>query len=370
MSQDVCIGQWLIDGSWTTARCEFSNRIHHLSACTVPSSCPRFIPAPIDLHVHGGGGADVMQGDDAIYTVLESHRKHGTGALLATSVTAPFESIDRFIASVRRVMSRPSGSGAQLLGVHLEGPFISPEKLGAQPNYPAALDVDKLESWLASGIVRVITYAPEVDPDILVPDLCRRYNVRAQIGHTACDWQIAQQAILQSVGVTHLYNAMGGVHHRQGGAAGAALAYADYAEVITDGIHISEAAFRAAKRAIPYLYSVTDATAASGMPDGQYQLGSLVVEKRGQQVVLPDGTLAGSCCTLLRTFEVLQRWGLDWKAIALMTSTYPARWLKQEYLGVIAEGAWANWIELQDNSAIAIWIQGNRFLLSKDHETN
>lgn len=365
-------GRWLCPDGWMNGVCTHDAVVQELRADETSSDGSLFIPAPLDLHVHGGGGADVMQGDAALRTVLETHAAHGTAGLLATSVTAPFEAIDEFLASAERVNralaqkadhSSTVGEGrvcAHLLGVHLEGPFINPGKLGAQPDYPAPLDLQRLESWFKTGLVRVITYAPELEQGEQLPLLCQRYGVRAQIGHTLCTWAEAAAALAQGVGVTHLYNAMSPVLHRGGGAAVAALAYASHAEIITDGIHVDKAAFDAARRAIDGLYSITDATAAAGMPDGQYQLGSLSIDKIGHRVVLPDGTLAGSCLTQQRSLQVLREWGLSWKQIARLSSEVPARWLQREDYGRIAPGARACWLEINNDEPEALWLDGIR----------
>ncbi len=357
-------GRWLGADGWFHAVCHHDAHIHSLTPVKQADEHTMFIPAPLDLHVHGGGGADVMQGDGAIRTVLDIHAQHGTGALLATSVTAPFEHINDFIASAQRVIKTPMEGQANLLGVHLEGPFISPERLGAQPNYPATLDLAVLQGWLETGVVKVVTYAPELDELHQVPALCRRYGARAQIGHTGCHWSQASRALASGAGATHLFNAMSPVAHRDGGAAVAVLAYADFAEIITDGIHVDRAAFDTARRALSGLYSVTDATAAAGMPDGEYQLGSVMVTKVGGRVVLSDGTLAGSSLTQQRSIEVLSHWGLDWLSIANLISAVPARWLGTTDYGVIASGARANWLEVNDQGAVALWLDGKRQALA------
>ncbi|MGQ7847796.1 N-acetylglucosamine-6-phosphate deacetylase [Granulosicoccus sp. 3-233] len=370
MTRQETRGRWLCREGWFNGVCTHDAIVHALCEDEVSANEPLFIPAPLDLHVHGGGGADVMQGDAALRKVLQTHAAHGTAGMLATSVTAPFEAIEDFLASVGRVsreidaQDSPDSAGgksaAHLLGVHLEGPFISPGKLGAQPDFPAPLDLQRLESWFKTGLVRVITYAPELDEDGAVPLLCKRYGVRAQIGHTLCSWASAAAALLQGVGVTHLYNAMSPVLHRDGGAAVAALAYASHAEIITDGIHVDKAAFDAARRSIDGLYSITDATAAAGMPDGQYQLGSLSIDKVGHRVVLPDGTLAGSCLTQQRSMQVLRGWGLSWEQIAQLSSRVPAQWLQRDDYGCIAPGARACWLEINNDEPEALWLDGIR----------
>ena len=184
--------------------------------------------------------------------------------------------------------------------------------------------------------------------------------MRVQIGHTLCDWHTAQQAIVEGCGVTHLYNAMSGVAARRGGAATAALASANYAEIITDGIHVEKAAFDAAARAIPGLYSVTDATAASGMPDGSYRLGSIDVVKHGNRVQLADGTLAGSCLTQLGSIDVLRGWGTTWHRIGELCSNLPARWLQEPTVGDIRTGTHADWLEIREERVEACWRGGYR----------
>ena len=359
MSQTA--GRWWTPEGFVEGICHHDSTVQSVEIKAQPEPCPIFLPAPVDLHVHGGGGHDCMSGEAAIRGTLQTHARHGTGSLLATSVTAPFIDISNFIESAARVMRSPDNDAATLLGVHLEGPFISPDKLGAQPPFAAKVNLDQLESWLDSGVIRVITYAPELDPHGDLIALCNRYAVRVQIGHTVCSWEQAHQALQLGCGVTHLYNAMSGVTHRAGGAATAALAYAEYAEIIVDGMHVERAAFDAARRAIPKLYSVTDATAASGMPDGDYKLGALRVQKKGDRVLLPDGTLAGSCLTQRRVLSVLRQWGVDWHAIGAMVSAIPAAWIESNTMGNIAPGTTAHWIEIEGDNPVALWLCGRRF---------
>lgn len=326
----------------------------------VPNAAPTYIPAPIDLHVHGGGGQDVMMGDEAVYAMLRAHAQSGCGALLATSVTASSADTTEFLQSVQRVMAAPRAGSAVLLGAHLEGPYINPDKLGAQPPFARAVDQKQLRQWFSTGVVRVITFAPEMDAEDSVLKLCADFSVKAQIGHSLCDWAEAKIQLEKGCGITHLYNAMSGLDHRSGGVALAALAYGDYAEVITDGIHFSRSAFDLARKSIPNLYSVTDATAASGMPDGEYRLGSLTVYKKNGCVQLQDGTLAGSCLTQLKSISVLRSWGVSWHDVAKMTSAIPAAWIRNEHYGNIQPGMAAQWLELDNDAIVALWINGQR----------
>ena len=360
MNVQTTTGHWLTSTGWRAFECVHGSHINEMRAIPEVGAAPQFIPAPVDLHVHGGGGADVMQGERALKTVLRTHACNGTAALLATSVTSPTEHIDKFLRCVKNVMSDAPQDGAELLGAHLEGPFINPDKRGAQPDFATPVKRETLERWFATEVVKVITYAPEMDQDDVVLKLCDQYGVKAQLGHTLCRWQQAAEAIRAGAGVTHLYNAMSGVAHRDGGAASAALAYTDFAEIITDGIHVDQAAFDLAYRSIPHLYSVTDATSATAMPDGQYRLGTLTVHKQGDRVLLPDGTLAGSCLTQLRSLQVLRQWGLSWPAISRCVSEYPARWIGAGQYGRIGIGTVASWLEIRAEVPVALWIRGRR----------
>jgi N-acetylglucosamine-6-phosphate deacetylase len=203
-----------------------------------------------------------------------------------------------------------------------------------------------------------MTYAPEQDPEDILPALAQSYDVKLQIGHSGCDYHRAMHCFQRGCGVTHVFNAMTGVHHRNPGIAQAALLNAEYAEIICDGIHVSEPAFQLARQQIPQLYSVTDSTAAAGMPDGEYQLGTHRVFKRNDIVRLSDGTLAGSACTADVTVRTLREFGLDWSEIVAMTSARPASWLGLKNLGVIDLGYFADFITFRNQQIESVWIGG------------
>ena len=351
----VTAGEASVDGRGRTA-----SFVPASSTKPVPGDAPLFLPAPVDLHVHGAGGVDAMGGETALRRMLAVQASLGCGALLATSVCAPFEAIDAFLADVAAVVAAPDPGSATLLGAHLEGPFVNPDRLGAQPAHAAPLDLGALERWLGTGLVRVVTFAPEIDPDGAVPRTCARHGARAQLGHTLCGWARAVAALEAGCGVTHLWNAMSGASHRGGGAALAALARATHAEIIPDGLHVDRAAFEAARRAIPNLYGVTDGTAAVGMPDGTYRLGSHEVRREGDRVTLADGTLAGSCLDASGMVRVLRGWGLDWPAVARLAAEVPAGWIGERGLGRIEPGARTHWLELDGERPVALWLDGER----------
>lgn len=310
------------------------------------------VPGFVDLHVHGGHGADCMEGADSVRRMAAFHARHGTTSLLATTVTARADDLRHAMAGIAAAM-RASGPGARVLGAHLEGPFISPDALGAQPPFAIPPDVPLLEELGATAPIRVATYAPEVDGDHALLAAFMRLGTRAQIGHTTCSYAQARAALAAgAAGFTHLYNAMSGLHHRSGGAVSAALAWGQSAELILDLHHVDEGAALSALRAIPRLHCVTDAVAAAGMPDGEYRLGTHRIFKRGETVHLADGGLAGSVLTMDRAFRNLLALGLPLAEAARRCGTLPAEYLGLAERGRLVPGAAADLVVVDGAGAL------------------
>ncbi len=293
----------------------------------------RFIlPGFIDLHVHGGGGADVMEGAAAVQRMARFHARHGTTALLATTVTAPAADLLRAAEGIGAAGHEPGA--ARVLGMHLEGPFINPEALGAQPPFAIPPDLALVEAIAARAPLRVATIAPEMDPDGTLLAALTARGVRVQLGHTTCSYAQALAALeAGAAGFTHLFNAMSPLHHRAPGCAGCALGHARHAEMIFDLLHVAPGAVLAARRAIPGLYGVTDAVAAAGMPDGPYRLGRHDIFKQGNAVRLADGSLAGSVLTMDQALRNLLSLGL-----ALDEASARLTGIAADYLGLTDRG--------------------------------
>jgi N-acetylglucosamine-6-phosphate deacetylase len=322
----------------------------------------RFVlPGFIDLHVHGGGGADCMAGAEAVRRLARFHAGHGTTALLATTVTAPRLDLVAAFRGIGAAIAAGDAGSAQILGVHLEGPFISPKALGAQPPFAIAPDPGLVDELAGLAPIRVATMAPEIDPDgTLLAHLLAR-DVRAQIGHTACSYAEAHAALAAgAAGFTHLFNAMSGLHHRRAGAVGAALAHADWAELILDLVHVEAAAARVALRAIPNLYCVTDAVAATGMPPGEYRLGHHRIFKDERAVRLADGTLAGSVLTMDRALRNLLHLGVPLAQAARRCATLPAAYLGLEDRGQLVPGAIADIVVVDRAGRLEAVLAGGR----------
>ena len=342
-------------------------RIQHLIGVPIEeqqvreSKAPCIIPGFVDLHVHGGGGHDIMEGGDALQHVCELHVRHGTTALLATTMTAPDHDLQTAFRAMRAARTAPPTRSAYVLGVHLEGPYINHGKLGAQPDFTRVVQTQELMRLHEIFPIRLITLAPEVPGNMeCIDELCAA-GFRVQIGHTLGTYDQGLMALSKGAsGFTHLFNAMTALHHRAPGMVGVALAHAKYAEIIPDLIHVHPGAIRVALRSIPGLFCVTDSTAAAGMPDGQYRLGRHTVTKCMGGVRLDDGTLAGSTLTMDQAFRnLVLELGLTLSDASRRVSTHAADYLGIADRGRLAMGAWGDLVLLDQNLQLMdVFVEG------------
>ena len=311
------------------------------------SPLPLLLPGFVDLHVHGGGGHDTMSGGDAALQVARVHAQHGTTSMLATTMTAPLPEIQAALRALAPQAAHRSAGSARVLGVHLEGPYLNPGKLGAQPDFAATATLDDVLALHALAPLRLITIAPEVPGHLALIVALRARGFVLQIGHSTGGYDDGVAALAAgATGFTHLFNAMTGLHHREPGMAGAALAHAERAEIIPDLLHVHPGAIRAALRCIPGLFCVTDSTSAAGMPDGDYRLGRHTVTKCLGGVRLSDGTLAGSTLTMDQALRNLVGMGLSVAEASLRTATLAADHLGLADRGRLVPGAWADVVVL------------------------
>ncbi len=335
--------------SLDAGKLRFGERIEALEAD--PAAPKHYIfPGFIDLHIHGGGGADCMDGEAAVRQMARFHAAHGTTALLATTVTAPQADIEAALRGINAVVQNPQPGEARVLGVHLEGPFISAKKLGAQPPYAIAPNIELMQHFMSLAPIKVITLAAELPGALELIEFLYSQGVRVQQGHTIATYEQAKAGFEAGArGFTHFFNAMTGLHHREPGVAGLALERSQWAEVITDGLHVHPGAVKAVWKTIPKTYAITDAVAAAGMPDGNYHLGRHTVIKKANGVYLENGkSLAGSSLTLDQAVRNLHSWGLGLSQIAAMTSYRASCYLGLSDIGQLEPGFRADFVVMNE----------------------
>lgn len=274
------------------------------------------------------------------------------------------------LRAVAEVCGTGIGAGPVVHGAHLEGPFVSPHKLGAQPPFAITPSPERVSEALATGVVRVVTLAPELEHAVTAIPAFARAGVRVSLGHTVTDYDGALRAICAvcaaggTVGATHLFNAMAPVEGRRPGPV-AALMCSDeaYAEMIFDTHHVHPASFRLAQRMMgTRLVFVTDAMRGAGMPEGPSQLGGQDVMIRDGAVRLPGGSLAGSVLTLdVALRNAVGSGGMSLPQAASLVSTNAARYLGLHDRGLIAAGLRADFVVLdRDLRVEEVWVGGQR----------
>jgi N-acetylglucosamine-6-phosphate deacetylase len=303
------------------------------------------VPGFIDVHVHGGDGADFMDADEeANERILRFHARHGTTALAATTLSASPYDLKKAVASiVSSACSRPEG--AEICAIHLEGPYINKKRAGAQdPDSIRPPDLQEVASLLAlaPGMKWLMTVAPEIEG---VRELIENYRnqITFSIGHTAAGYDEAIAALEWGAShFTHLFNAMSGLHHRDPGVAGVALTSKNAtAELIADGLHIHPVVLRLAAQAMRHRIAlITDAMRACGLADGIYKLYRHDVTVGGGAARLQDGTLAGSLLTMDSAVRnMVEQAGLPLEAALPLAAEVPAAILGvADRKGKIADG--------------------------------
>ena len=322
----------------------FSEKINELKINDSDDYDNIVIPGFIDLHCHGGNGFDVMEGSQSIIEMSKYHLRHGTTSIMPTTWTNSLEDT----ISALKGFNELKNDNQNILGVHLEGPFINPNKLGAQPNLTDKPSLEFVKKILEISDVKIITLAPEIDGmQEFINDLVE-LNIKIQFGHTLADFDCCEKIMKDhEIGFTHLYNAMSGNDHRSPGVLSAALSKGKYAEIICDNIHVSKEAIKIAKKCIPGLYAITDSINASGLNDGEYIFAKNNIRKENNSVkIISDGTLAGSIVTMDQAFKNLISMDFSLEEAVSLTSYNASRYLKLNNVGVINKNYISNFVVL------------------------
>jgi len=321
------------------------------------------LPGFVDLHMHGGGGHDVTDSPEAMAQAVAFHHRHGTTATLVSLMTAPVDQLCEQLAWAAELTGR--GGTPAVLGAHLEGPFLSPERAGAQdPAHMLTPHAEILDRLLdaAAGALRIMTIAPELAGALPAIARLREDNVVAALGHSAADYAEAVAAIATGAShATHLFNAMPPLHHREPGLVGAALEADISCELINDGRHVHPAVLAIVARTLSRPVLVTDAIAAAGAGDGAFTLGGQPVRVTdGEARLIATGSLAGSTLTM---GEALRRAvndsGLTVEQASAAASANPAHVLGLERTrGSIAPGRRADMVVLDDDLDVTAVMAG------------
>lgn len=286
------------------------------------------LPGWIDLHIHGAEGHDVMDGSkEAIAAMSYSLAKEGVTGFLATTMTAENDRIESVLPVLSDGMQIKEG--AAILGVHLEGPFISAEKKGAQQAvFTQKPDLFLLERWqqLAQGAIKLVTLAPELPGSLELVQRLRDMGILVSVGHTNATFAETEAAIKAGcTHATHLFNAMRGIHHREPGAVGALLlAPQVMAELVADGLHLHPAMIDLTfkLKGKERLILVTDAMRAKCLGEGSYDLGGQRVMVREGKATLSDGTLAGSTLRMPQAIKNMMQFTQCTLAAAIDCASY------------------------------------------------
>ncbi|HXJ17478.1 MAG TPA: N-acetylglucosamine-6-phosphate deacetylase [Candidatus Polarisedimenticolia bacterium] len=369
--EEISDGIVVVEGSRITA-------LGHRDEIRVPAGAADYVatgltvvPGFVDVHIHGAGGHDVMEGNArALDRIASAVARHGTTSFIATTVTAPVEETCHSLEGIARYIRAQEESGdtaensrlaAEILGIHLEGPFISKARRGVHP--PDAIakpSVEVLEKFLkaSDGLVKILTLAPELPGAIPLIESAMAAKIVAALGHTDADYDQARAAIHDGAShAVHFYNAMRPFAHRDPGVVGAILTDPEVtAEVIADGVHVAGAAIQVliGCKGFDAVLLASDAIAATGMPDGNYRLGNREVTVKDGVARNSEGKLAGSTLTLDRALRNVVALGVPLREAIRMATILPARRLGLAgKKGIIAVGADADLVALTPDLRVA-----------------
>ena len=317
------------------------------------------LPGFIDLHCHGGNGFDTMEGLESIVELSKYHLENGTTTFFPTTVTASYNDTFKALKGLNDYINRNKFQ-INIEGIHLEGPFINPKKLGAQPPFTQIPNLDFIKNLLNQAPIKIMTLAPEIDGGLDLIERLIELDIKPQIGHTLASTDICNLSINKGVeSFTHLYNAMSGFDHREPGAVASAFANLNYSEIICDLIHVHPYMIKLAYKNIKDLYVITDCISASGMKDGEYNLGVNRVFKKGNIVKLNNKTLGGSVLTMQQAFKNLLKIGFSIIEAVQMTSTNAAKYLNRKDIGNLNVGSYANILVLDKNfNILKVFLNG------------
>lgn len=341
-------------GPWGSVMPALDDEIVDLKGYTIA-------PGAIDNHIHGAMGVDTMDAkEEALQTISRFLASHGVTSFLPTTMTMGIE----HLAPVFKLF--PTLEGAEMLGFHMEGPFINKEKKGAQnEKYVRPASVQEMADYDAADRIKIITLAPEVPGNLdAIKALSDRYVI--SIGHTMADYDTAVAAIKAGARTTtHCFNAMPPMHHRHPGVMGAAVREGIYGEMICDGLHIHPAVVYANYKMFgpERMIIVSDALRAAGLEDGEYDLGGQLMDVVDGVARTKEGNLAGGTSNAWRNMQNCIRFGIPAKDALRMATLTPATLIGEDHRkGSIRVGKDADLVVTDDDwNIVDVYVRGKKF---------
>jgi N-acetylglucosamine-6-phosphate deacetylase len=332
------------------------------------------LPGFIDLHVHGAMGYELMDASlEGLRAMTSFYAIHGVTGVLPTSWTAGREDLQKLLEAAGEAMKDPNPQGAAILGVHMEGPFLNPARCGAQDKrFIRPATPEEALPYLETGIVRLITLAPEIEGNTWLISECQRRGVTVSAGHTSAGYDLLRDLAHRGVRqVTHCFNAMDGLNHRTPGTVGAAMSVPEIScELIADNVHIHPAVQKILidVKTPASVILVTDGLRGAGLPEGDYDIGGRIVSFKTGAARLQDGTLAGSILTLDRALKhVVANTGRPVEALWPMSSLNAARAIGlSASKGSLEVGKDADLVLLDDDYHVRLTVVEGRVVFQSD----
>ena len=369
-----------ISGNFIPAQVEIKDKVikgiyaYNKKSADIDYGELRIIPGMIDVHCHGGLGYDSTDDDkEGLRTWSKALLKEGVTAFCPTTDTKPQDVLLKAVKNIADVVEE-GYEGADILGIHFEGVYLNPKRKGA--HYEPWLKIPSVEEFKqlqkeANGLIKIITLACELDEDYVLMRYCSETGVNVSIGHSAATYEEAMLAVANGAnGITHTYNAMNGLHHREPALVGAAMNLKDtYAEIICDGNHVVFPAVRALidAKGKDYCILIDDALCVKGCEVGEYRLGEFEVEIRENGSVYLKGTdtLAGGTMKFNKALQNLVEKAMVPMDCAInMATLNPARYLRvDDHKGKICAGYDADMVVLDKNyDIVQVFHQGKTVL--------
>lgn len=327
------------------------------------------IPGLIDIHTHGNTGADFSDGDyEGLKKMAAFYLQHGITSFCPTTMTLPYNVLGDAFATAKKYTEDPDAAGSRVAGIHMEGPYFSEKKKGAQnADYLKLPDYDGFKKLYddCGGLIRSVDVAPELEGACeFISKACRHCTV--SVAHTDASYDDTVNAYKSgATHLTHLYNGMPGIHHRNPGVIGAASERDNItAELICDGLHVHESAVRMAFKLFPdRICLISDSLRCTGMPEGEYTLGGQKIWLKDNIARLADGTIAGSAANLYQCMLNAIHFGIDKASAINAASINPARAIgMDDLIGSISIGKYADFVVCDESleNIISIYKEGGR----------